>query len=290
MTHLQAYTHACFSAWPAEQNEMMQQLQSRLNHNSAQQDPFAFATSQNTIWSWGPSQDWYQQHRQFILSNIVNVAVQDKQIKITPEDIALINRICADNPHTSADLLRMQLAQSSAFNYAQHFLKGDNLLSAFTPDLFIDPAHYLTMQIRHIFYPSLQPKFYPDYQSIREINLNGFHHDEYGALEQSGLFTFINKTYGQASLGAQECFKAHVDFGNGIVTKNMKIFFPSGWSREKTAQVIFEAAQNRIEDLSDPRLPHQKKYRCRHSNNMLIEIIFNKNNVMTSAYPSDKNF
>lgn len=54
----------------------------------------------------------------------------------------MINCICADNPHKDQDELRKQLAQSSAFNYAQHFFKGDNLLHAFTPDIFIDPAHF----------------------------------------------------------------------------------------------------------------------------------------------------
>ncbi len=61
------------------------------------------------------------------MSNIVGISLQGKTIKITPEDVNLINRICADNPHKSLDALRMQLSQSSAFNYAQHFLKQENI-------------------------------------------------------------------------------------------------------------------------------------------------------------------
>ena len=88
------------------------------------------------------SQDWYQQYRQFLLNNVVGMPLQGKIIKITPEDIALIDRICKDNPHKDQNSLRMQLSQSSAFNYAQHFLKGDLLLHAFAPDIFIDLAHF----------------------------------------------------------------------------------------------------------------------------------------------------
>ena len=51
---------------------------------------------------------------------------------------------------------------------------------------------------------------------------------------------------------------AGLDFGDGIICKG-KTFFPSEWSREKTAQIIFEASQNRIQDISDPLFKQQKK-------------------------------
>ena len=87
---------------------------------------------------------------------------------------------------------------------------------------------YLTMQMCHIFYPSLQPRLDTAHKVIDKINLSGFHHDEYSVLEQSGLFKFINK------IEFKECFMADVDFGDGIISKE-KTFFSPMWSREKTA-------------------------------------------------------
>jgi Bacterial EndoU nuclease len=146
---------------------------------------------------------------------------------------------------------------------------------------------YVTMQMRHIFHPSLQPKLDASNQILEKINLNGFHHDEYSSLEQSGILQWKNKTYGKAEFGAEECFMVDVNFGDGTISKE-KTFFPSNWSREKTARVIFEASQNRIEltDKSKGKL----KFECRGINNMFIDIIIDNNNVITSAYPSKKNF
>ena len=118
--------------------------------------------------------------------------------------------------------------------------------------------------------------------------MNGFHHDEYEFLEKSDLFKFVTKTYGDTNFGAEECFKATLNFGNGIISKE-KTFFPASWSREKTAQVIFEASQNRIKDLTSPDNPN-KHFLCQSLNNLLIEIIINQKNVIISAYPSKENF
>jgi len=148
---------------------------------------------------------------------------------------------------------------------------------------------YLTMQMRHIFHPTLGVKLNKDFQSIREFYLNGFHHDEYSVLEKSGLFTYVDKIYGNAQFGAEECFKIKINFGNEIVSQKEKTFFPSSWSREKTVQVIFEAAQNRIEEIIINN-PAQRKFECIGINNLIIEIMFNKQNVIISAYPSMKNF
>ena len=52
-----------------------------------------------------PNQDWYQQHLQYVLNRVVGMPLQGKIIKITPEDIALIDRICKDNPHKAAILI-----------------------------------------------------------------------------------------------------------------------------------------------------------------------------------------
>lgn len=148
---------------------------------------------------------------------------------------------------------------------------------------------YLTMQIRHIFYPSLQPQFDNNYQTIDRFVLNGFHHDEYGFLEKSGLFKFVTKTYGSPGFGSQECFIATTNWGNGIICKEDKTFFPSSWSKEKTAQVISEAAQHRIKELEKPK-KSQLKFLCQGPNNMLIDIVINQENVIVSAYPSEDNF
>jgi len=142
---------------------------------------------------------------------------------------------------------------------------------------------YLTMQVKHIFYPSIESVINPDAQSIKKITLNGFHHDEYNALEKAGLFRYKNKEY-----GTEECFKATLDFENGITSEG-KTFFPSNWSREKTAEVIFEASQNRIEEIIINN-PSQRKFECLGPNNLIIEIMFNKQNLIVSAYPSMKNF
>ena len=119
--------------------------------------------------------------------------------------------------------------------------------------------------------------------------MNGFHHDEYGSLEKSGLFKFVTKTYGDTTFGAEECFIGITDWGNGIIYDEYKTFFPSNWSREKTAQVIFEASQNRITEIIINN-PSQRKFECLGPNNLIIEVMFNKQNLIVSAYPSMKNF
>ena len=80
---------------------------------------------------------------------------------------------------------------------------------------------------------------------------------------------------------------AYSDWSDGIICE-AKTFFPSSWSREKVVQVVFEAAQNRIEltDKSKGKL----KFECRGVNNMIIDIVIDNNNVITSAYPSKRNF
>ena len=113
---------------------------------------------------------------------------------------------------------------------------------------------YLTMQMRHIFYPSLQPKLNKNYQNIDRYILNGFHHDEYASLEQSGLFKFVNK------VDSGNCFIADLNFGNDIICKG-KTFFSSQWNREKTVQIIFEASQNIIEDITEVGDPN-KQFLC----------------------------
>ena len=143
--------------------------------------------------------------------------------------------------------------------------------------------------MRHIFYPTLQLKLDKNLQGIQRVHLNGFHHDEFEALEKSGLFTFRNKVYGKAEFGAEEFFKADVDFGNGIICED-KTFFPSSYSREKIAECILQASQNRVEDISDSLLKKQKKYVCKSINNISIEILVNKDNVIISGYPSNNNF
>ena len=81
---------------------------------------------------------------------------------------------------------------------------------------------------------------------------------------------------------------ADLDFGDEIISKG-KTFFPSNWSREKTARVIFEASQNRIKEIVIKN-SSQKKFECLGLNNLVIEIVFNKQNIIISAYPSMRNF
>ena len=119
--------------------------------------------------------------------------------------------------------------------------------------------------------------------------LEGFHHDEYGLLEKSGLFSFVTKIYGNAAFGAEECFIGVTDWGNGIIYNEDKTFFPSSWSKEKTAKVIFEANKNRIKELGLPQ-KNQRLFLCQGANHILIEIAINQNNVIISAYPSMDNF
>ena len=154
---------------------------------------------------------------------------------------------------------------------------------------FSQENQYLTMQLRHIFYPSIELKFDQNYASIDKVVLNGFHHDESGLLEKSGLFSASNKIYGDAAFGAEECFAAFLDFGNGIISSNLKTFFPASWPKEKVIKVVFEAAQNRIKDLTIIGSPHQT-YLCKADNNMLLEIVISKKNVIISGYISIKNF
>jgi hypothetical protein len=142
---------------------------------------------------------------------------------------------------------------------------------------------YLTLQIRHIFHPSLQPKFDKFMQKIDEFILNGFHHDANLQLHKSGMYKFIDKVYGK-----NECYKAKLDFGHNIIPNKEKTFFPSSWSQEKVIKTIFEASQNRIEDISEQGNP-LKIYLCQ-AGSFFIDIVINNKNVITSAYPSKKNF
>ena len=134
---------AYFSAWPIHQSNSGPHVEAYTQINRVEKDSYNFNTPQNSTFSSTSSgQDRYQQHMKYVLSNVVGISLQGKMIKITSEDVNLINRICADNPHKDQNELRMQLAQSSAFNYAQHFLKGDRELQAFTSDIYINPDHF----------------------------------------------------------------------------------------------------------------------------------------------------
>lgn len=95
--------------------------------------------------------------------------------------------------------------------------------------------------------------------------------------------------YGDANFGAQECIYGALDWGDGIITQEIKTFFPASWSQEKVVEVIFEASQNKIEELIIKN-PSQRKFECFGPSNLIIEIIFNQENVIISAYPSMKNF
>jgi hypothetical protein len=150
----------------------------------------------------------------------------------------------------------------------------------------IDPSY--TIKMRHIFYPTLKLKLMKDYQSIEKFILEGFHHDEHSILEKTGIFTFISKTYGSPEFGAEECFIGVIDFGHGIVCKGNKTFFPASWSQEKVIEVILQAAENKIKMIEDLGL--QKVFECQGPNNMLIDIVIDENNIISSAYPSLKNF
>ncbi|MBP6869927.1 EndoU domain-containing protein [Candidatus Babeliales bacterium] len=147
----------------------------------------------------------------------------------------------------------------------------------------------LTMNIRHIFYPKIKPKFNSDYQSIIKYTLEGFHHDENGALEKAGKLQWQNKKYGKAEHGAEECFMAESYWNNGILCAS-KTFFPSSWTEEQTVRVIFEASKNKIEDLSDATEQNKNIYLCQGLNNLLIEIMIDSKNIVTTGYPSKKNF
>ena len=141
----------------------------------------------------------------------------------------------------------------------------------------------------HTFHPKNTTKFVNDYQVIKHFELEGFHHDESSTLEKSGLFTFSDKIYGQAEFGAEECFIGITDWGNGVICKETKIFFPSSWSKEKVINVILEANKNRIEELKKPS-NFQQKFLCQGPSNLYIEVVIDSNHTIKSAYPSQKNF
>lgn len=162
-------------------------------------------------------------------------------------------------------------------------------LDAFQNELAKPEYEGVGMQLRHIFYPKLTPKFDPEYQQIISFALEGFHHDEYEALEKSGLFSFVNKIHGNEQFGAQECFIGISDWGSGIICDELKTFFPSSWPKEKVVHVILEANKNRIKEINIPQ-KNQKKFQCQGPNNMLIDIIINDKNMIISAYPSIDNF
>jgi len=157
---------------------------------------------------------------------------------------------------------------------------------------FSSENQYLTIQMRHIFHPSLQPKLDANNQMIQKVNLNGFHHDESAALEKSGMLEWRNKIYGKAEFGAEECFMADSDWGQDIICNNQKTFFPSSWSREKVTQVIFEAAQNRIKILNEEGTGNllRRLYECKSLDGLMINILINSKNIIISAYPSENNF
>ncbi|MBP6869297.1 hypothetical protein KBC04_00215 [Candidatus Babeliales bacterium] len=147
----------------------------------------------------------------------------------------------------------------------------------------------VSLQVRHIFYPSLKATFSKDCQAIKDVILNGFHHDENGVLEKAGLFTYTSKVYGQAAHGAEECIAACLDFGDGIFIDKIKTFFPPSWPRKKVAEVVFEAYKKILKEI--PTKDQSKRmFQCQGPNNMLIDIVVDLENVITSAYPSKLNF
>ena len=142
--------------------------------------------------------------------------------------------------------------------------------------------------VKHVFYPNIKPSFNNNHQIIEGFAVNGFHHDEGDFLQKSGMFVYQDKIYGSAEFGAEECYMATVDFGDGIIAQ--KTFFPPSWPKQKVAQVIFEAAQHRIKDISDPRQKAQKKFLCQGPGKMLVEVMINLQNVIVTGYPSRDNF
>ena len=103
------------------------------------------------------------------------------------------------------------------------------------------------------------------------------------------MFIYVNPIYGDTAYGAGECIATYLDFGHDIRPDNLKNFFPQCWSQKETIQIIFEASQNKIEEITIKN-PLQKKFECRGKNNLIIDIVFNKENMIISAYPSLKNF
>ncbi|MBP6869931.1 EndoU domain-containing protein [Candidatus Babeliales bacterium] len=145
----------------------------------------------------------------------------------------------------------------------------------------------LTMNIRHIFYPKIKPKFTSDYQNIIEYTLEGFHHDENGALEKAGKLQWQNKKYGKAEYGAEECFMAESYWNNGILCAS-KTFFPSNWTKEKTAREIVKALKDKLQSFDGKN--GTTIHLCRTINNLLIEVTIDSKNVITTGYPSELNF
>jgi len=137
-----------YDAWPCFQGKPsmtmnIPNMNGSQEKRDAQQDSYNFDTPHNRPFDIvSPEQVWQWQRMNRVFNSLVCVMMPNRAIKITPEDILLINRICADNPHKNLDALRLLLAGSSIFNDAQTFLKGDRCLDPFTNDIFINKNHF----------------------------------------------------------------------------------------------------------------------------------------------------
>ncbi len=204
-----------------------------------------------------------------------NIAKQYDKMLANELSSEIMQQFCICQEHS----ILAQTARTTFDAFHHQFANQYSGLPEFSAD---NP--YLTLQIRHIFHPSLKPEFDPTNTIIEKFKLNGFHHDANLQLHKSGMYKLIDKVY-----GTNQCYKAKLDFGSNIIINDIKTFFPATWSQEKVVKTIFEASQNRIEEIIINN-PSQKKFECQGPNNIIIDIIFDKKNTITSAYPSIKNF
>ncbi len=115
--------------------------------NQVCQDPYSFSsfTPQFNNYSSNNSLQNIYQYKQdltAVLHRRVSWPCNGRNIHITREDISLINLICNDNPHYNQDHLRAMLAQNSAFNEVQQYLKVANNYNGFAQDIYINIEHF----------------------------------------------------------------------------------------------------------------------------------------------------
>lgn len=110
--------------------------------------------------------------------------------------------------------------------------------------------------------------------------ISGFHHDFMGAVENSGLLTFVKK-----GVEKNGCYLADIIVDNARVPG--KTFFPQNWSREKTISKIHEAYDNFIKNGATAYVEKRGKYVLQGmtEEGIKIEMYITRNGQILTAYP-----
>jgi len=112
------------------------------------------------------------------------------------------------------------------------------------------------------------------------IKFSGFHLDIKQTIEKSGAIQFINKIVNEHG-----CYKASLIIDGLEIPK--KTFFPAHWSRQQVIEKIYEAYDNFIKSGMTCDVCKNGKYKINGftKEGIEIEMFFNKNGQMATAYP-----